>query len=173
MNKLIILSAICLWLSGCNTMPSTPLPQEFIYPAQLTAMPAELTATIQGSEQNSSGWGMDKQRVFIKRIDGKLTQADRTSWNQAWPITAGNHVLDVEFGMGVHVIPATLMFDAKPRQSYQLQFKSNFGTWISGNSQSDFWIINAQTGETVSNIVHGLRSNSVATPIFVPVIKSK
>lgn len=80
MKKFTCSIAFSLITSSCNTtMLSTPLPQEFIYSSQLTSIPAELTATIEGSEQTSSGWSMDKQRVFIKRIDGKLTQADPTS----------------------------------------------------------------------------------------------
>lgn len=171
MNKLIILPAIFLWLSGCNTIPSSPLPQEFIYPAQLTSTPAELTATVQGSEQPSAGLGLIKQRVFIKKIDGRLTQSDQTSWNKGWPITVGKHYLDIELRANQRFIHATVMFNAQPQQHYQIQFKSNFGKGTNHN-QSDFWIINLATGEIVSEVIHGEKHYATPNIIYVPVIKS-
>ena len=98
--------------------------------------------------------------VYIITIDGKRVPRDKKedyseTWDRVYPITAGEHTLNVSYRMAGHYTkPAKISFTAEANKDYQLDFATDIGTaWFSKNSYADIWIEDKATGKPVSEVV--------------------
>jgi len=146
------------------TAPQFPFPLEPPYQGPSVSGNA---ASIKGSEvQNAGLLGMvGDEKAFVLSVDGKRLMAGMAGWNTEVKIDPGLRIVTVEFdsqgrgssigGQGFGTAQADLQVNAIPGSNYIVQFKV-VSTSLAGSVGVDFWIVDAATGKTVTNIIGAL-----------------
>jgi len=152
--RILSLAVIAL-LAGCATtaptVPSSPSPTATVTPTAAAPAPAPVIeakpATLTGSEESSAM--LDSFTAFVTAVDGVNVAAGRQGWNTPLPIKAGLRRLSVAFNRGVFAARGNLELKARSEAAYQLKFATD-AQLFGKNSYCDFWIVDAATGEPVT-----------------------
>jgi hypothetical protein len=104
-------------------------------------------ATIIGSQETSIL--LDNFTAFVSSVDGRKVEAGRTGWNTPLSIDVGHRTLGVEFNRGVFRAKSQLEFDAVANARYELKYATD-AELFGKNSFCNFWVIEIQSGQTVS-----------------------
>ena len=145
-----------------NSAParSEPLPQQ---PA--AALPAVIIpvrhATIVGSQETSIL--LDNFTAFVSSVDGRKVEAGRNGWNTPLSIDVGHRRLGVEFNRGVFLAKGQLEFDAIANTRYELRYATD-AELFGKNSYCNFWVIEIQSGQTVSRVSKSAVEKIAETP---------
>lgn len=98
--------------------------------------------------------------AYITAIDAKPVFSNRIesyneTWNNAYPISVGNHTVSAIYRVGgFSIAPVQMQLNVQPDRSYQLDFATDIGTgWSSQNNYVDLWIVDRNTGQRVSEVV--------------------
>lgn len=154
------------------TEPQFPFPLEPPYQGPLVG---GNFASIKGAEVRSAGsfFMVGDGKAFVLSVDGKRVMAGMAGWHTDVKIDPGLRIVTVEFvsqslgnsipGQGFGLAQADLQVDARPGSNYTVRFKTSktsFGTLC-----IDFWIADATTGKTVTNVVSSV-PQSVDTEVL-------
>ncbi len=107
------------------------------------------TAVIKGSEESSLL--LDDFTTFVAAIDGVPVVAGRKGWSTPLELKAGRRTLTVAFVRGVFSARTNLELEAAANARYELKFTTD-AQLFGHNSFCDFWVVNLDTGQTVSPI---------------------
>jgi hypothetical protein len=126
-------------------VPVEPKPADGIPPPEVKLQ----HASIVGSQESSVLF--DNFTAFITAVDGAKVAAGREGWNSPVEIETGHRTFDVEFNRGVFRAKGRVQFDAVANAHYQLKFTTD--TQLFGNNSfCNFWVVDADSGKTVSLI---------------------
>ncbi len=92
---------------------------------------------------------LDNFTAFVASVDGRKVEAGRNGWNTPLSIDVGHRRLGVEFNRGVFYAKGQLEFDAVANARYELKYATD-AELFGKNSYCNFWVIEVQSGQTVS-----------------------
>lgn len=139
----VSLAALAL-MAGCALERQLRVPSELQYHGPSLGAGV---ASIKGSSERHAL--VLNSTAFVLGVDGKLVTAGKSGWDTDIRIDAGLRTLAIEFDRWQNVLLAELQVNALPGESYVVKFAPDPTT----NSKADFWVVDANTGKSVTSIV--------------------
>ena len=144
---LMIAAGMVAVLTGCETVSDVPM--EDAYQPPPAGAPV---AFLKGTSISEGGLFGTDHRGFVAMVDLKTVLDAADHWSDSLPLTTGRHTIAAEYRYSNFMTRAYLTLEAKAGVTYQLMIKSGHDESPQARLYSDFWIVDAATGEPVTPV---------------------
>ena len=149
-----------LILMGCTSTSSVPIEDAYIAPTGTDV------ATIKGSIVSQGGLFGDVHRGYVIMVDLKAIADPSDRINDPITLAPGRHIIAAEYRYSNFMARAYLPLEAQRGVSYQLMISNGHEDIKDGRPTSDFWIVNATTGKSVTQVYRRQASGGKKGTVF-------